>query len=259
MEANSDRAELLAHARSFGAVATAYAEHRPDYAAEAVEWAVAPVRDRVGLRAGLRVLDLAAGTGKLTARLVAAGLDVVAVEPDGDMRAELAARLPAVPALAGAAERIPLPDNTVDAVLVGQAWHWFDVELAVPEIARVLRPRGVLAPMWNVPDDRGRAWVAGFAAVADLPVRSRSEAADRPFAHPLFEPFEVAEFAHRQRRTAESLVATVGTHSDSLVRSPADRAAKLARVLEYLRGVPETADGEFDLPIVTVVQRGRLR
>ncbi|WP_308190984.1 class I SAM-dependent methyltransferase [Pseudonocardia terrae] len=126
-----------ARARSFGPSAEAYAAHRPGYPGPAVDWALGTVRGRV--------LDLAAGIGKLTASLVGRVREVVGVEPDPAMLARLRAELPDVEAHEGAAEQIPLPDASVDAVLVGQAIHWFDPGRAFPEIARVLRPGGVLA------------------------------------------------------------------------------------------------------------------
>jgi ubiquinone/menaquinone biosynthesis C-methylase UbiE len=143
---------------SFGAAAAAYAEHRPDYARAAVRWALerAP---------GPRVLDLGAGTGKLTAVMAALGADAIAVEPDPAMLAELRRALPDVRALPGRAEAIPLPDASVDAVLVGHALHWFDMAIAGPEIARVLVPGGILAGLWNVFDDRFD-WVAGLERVS---------------------------------------------------------------------------------------------
>jgi SAM-dependent methyltransferase len=143
-------------ARSFGAVAAAYAEHRPGYPAAALDWALAPIaasepRERT-------LLDLGAGTGKLTTALLGRGT-VIAVEPDPAMLAELRRRLPDVDAREGSAESIPLPTGSVDTVLVGQAWHWFDTGRALPELARVLRPGGVLAALWNA-DDHGVEWVA---------------------------------------------------------------------------------------------------
>src|SRR5512138_2309603 len=142
---------------SFGTAAVAYAEHRPDYARAAARWAVEPAP-------GPRVLDLGAGTGKLTGTLVALGADVVAVEPDPAMLAELRRALPAVRARPGTAEAIPLPDASVDAVLAGNALHWFDLAVARPEMARVLAPGGILAGLWNVLDDRVE-WVAALATV----------------------------------------------------------------------------------------------
>ena len=139
--------ERLLHGSSFGVGATAYAEHRPDYAQAAVRWALerAP---------GSRALDLGAGTGKLTATLVSLGAEVIAVEPDPAMLTELRRALPTVRALPGSAEAVPLPDASVDAVLAGNAMHGFDMNVAGPEIARVLEPDGILAGLWNVFDNR---------------------------------------------------------------------------------------------------------
>ena len=150
--------ERLLHGSSFGAAAAAYAEHRPDYAQAAVRWALAPAP-------GPRVLDLGAGTGKLTATLVRAGAEVIAVEPDPAMLAELRRALSAVRVLLGSAEAIPLPDASVDAVLADNALHWFDMDVAGPEIARVLVPGGILAGLWNVIDNRVD-WVAGLERVS---------------------------------------------------------------------------------------------
>lgn len=173
-----EKDERLHHSSSFGAAAAAYAEHRPDYAQAAVCWALEPAP-------GPRVLDLGAGTGKLTATLVALGADVVAVEPDPAMLTELRRSLPGVRALPGSAEVMPLPDASVDAVLAGNAMHWFDMAVAGPEIARVLAPGGILAGLWNVMDDRVD-WVAGLARVSgsaaigprDTPTSWRAETAD---------------------------------------------------------------------------------
>jgi SAM-dependent methyltransferase len=245
---------------SFGAAAVAYAEHRPDYARAAVRWALefAP---------GPRVLDLGAGTGKLTATLAALGAEVVAVEPDPAMLAELRGALPGVRALAGGAEAIPLPDASVDAVLAGNAMHWFDMAVAGPEIARVLAPGGILAGLWNVLDDRVE-WVAGLARVSgsaaigprDTPAGWRAETAEthRPgtgvarFGSP-----EQAEFGHGQRRTADSLVATLATRAGMLVMPEQERAATLGRIGAFLASRPETAGGEFTLPMLTCVLRTR--
>jgi SAM-dependent methyltransferase len=150
--------ERLLLGLSFGAAATAYAEHRPDYAQTAVRWALerAP---------GSRVLDLGAGTGKLTATLVSLGAEVIAVEPDPAMLTELRRALPTVRALPGSAEAVPLPDASVDAVLAGNAMHWFVMNVAGPEIARVLEPGGILAGLWNVFDNRVD-WVAGLERIS---------------------------------------------------------------------------------------------
>jgi SAM-dependent methyltransferase len=131
-----------AHRLSFGNVAEHYDRARPTYPADAVAWAVGPD--------ARKVLDLGAGTGKLTRVALNLGLDVVAVEPDPGMRAQLDAATNGLTALAGSAEEIPLADGCVDAVIVGQAYHWFTPEKALPEIARVLKPGGWFAPIWNM-------------------------------------------------------------------------------------------------------------
>ena len=254
----TDTDEWARRGSSFGAVAGAYAEHRPDYPAEAVRWCVAPLGRDV---AALRVLDLGAGTGKLTALLARLGADVTAVEPDESMLTELRSRLPSVRALHGPAEEIPLPDGSVDAVLCGQSMHWFDLARAVPEIARVLTGGGVVGAMWNSDDDRV-TWVAGLRDVAEsaaAPTLSsrRGEAAHfgpEQFGE-LFLPVERAEFKNAQLRTAESLIATMATHSQVLVMPAAERDRLLGQIRGYLASRPETAEGEFELPMVTTTLR----
>jgi SAM-dependent methyltransferase len=254
-----DTDEWARRGSSFGAVAAAYAEHRPDYPADAVRWCVAPTGRAL---AGLRVLDLGAGTGKLTAVLAALGADVTAVEPDQSMLAELRRQVPSARALHGPAEAIPLADGSVDAVLCGQSMHWFDMSRAVPEIARVLVAGGPLGALWNSDDDRVE-WVAGLRDVAKgagSPVVSerRAEAAafgPEQFGADVFTPTERAEFANEQARTADSLLATLGTHSAVLVMDPAERDRLLGQIRDYLASRPETAGGEFELPMVTSALR----
>ena len=253
--------ERLHHGSSFGAAAAAYAQHRPDYAPAAVDWALEPAP-------GPRVLDLGAGTGKLTATLVARGADVVAVEPDPAMLTELRRALPAVRALPGNAEAIPLPDAAVDAVLAGNAMHWFDMDVAGPEVARVLAPDGILAGLWNVFDDRVD-WVAGLERVGgraaigrrDTFSRWRAETAEAHLPKlgsvARFGSPEQAEFPHGQRRTADSLVATLATKAGILVMPEQERRATLGDIRAFLAGRLETARGEFTLPMLTGVLRVR--
>ncbi len=238
-------------ASSFGSQAAAYATERPDYPDAAIRWALEPVRGRTPLR----VLDLAAGTGKLTSGILRHTADVVAVEPDPAMLAELRRVLPGVRAMAGPAERIPLGDASMDAVLVGQALHWFDLEAAMPEMARVLARGGVMAGLWNRDDD-DVPWVDGLKEASGRGVSYTRRTAGQPLEPtPDFPSIEIEEFAHAWRRTAESMTATIGTHSHVLVLGEGERAELLERVLGYLRSRPETASGEFDLPISTVVAR----
>jgi len=258
-----DTDEWRRRGSSFGAVAAEYAEFRPGYPPDAVRWCVAPAGRDPG---SLRMLDLGAGTGKLTAALTALGADVTAVEPDPDMLAELRRRLPAARALTGTAEQIPLPDRSVDAVLCGQSLHWFDLERALPEIARVLVTGGTLSGLWNSDDDRV-GWVDGLQQVAQAAAspplsRRRTELARfgaERFGPQLFHATERADFANVQRLTADALVAQIGTHSHVLVMEPARRTEQLSRIRAYLASRPETAAGEFELPMVTSVIRAVLR
>ena len=251
----TDTDEWARRGSSFGAVAAAYAEHRPDYPVAAVRWCVAPVGRDIGT---LRVLDLGAGTGKLTAMLAGLGADVTAVEPDPAMLAELRRALPSARALSGSAEQIPLPDASVDAVLCGQAMHWFDLSRALPEIARVLVPGGTLGALWNSDDDRV-PWVADLQDAAEGAAspalsRRRTQAVSfgpEQFGAALFTPTESTEFGNAQLVTADTLTEVIGTHSRILVMAPEERARVLAKVRAYLASRPETAKGQFELPMVT--------
>jgi SAM-dependent methyltransferase len=245
-----DQVGLPPYGSSFGAAAAAYAEHRPDYARAAVRWALEPA------------------SGKLTATLLASGVAVVAVEPDPAMLTELVGALPDVRALPGSAESIPLPDASIDAVLAGNALHWFDMSVAGPEIARVLAPGGILAGLWNVLDNRVE-WVAGLervsgsAAVGPRDTLSSWRAATTNLHLPgdgsaaQFGSPEQAEFPHGQRRTADSLVATIATRAGMLVMPEREREATLGRIGAFLASRPETARGEFTLPMLTGVLRVR--
>jgi SAM-dependent methyltransferase len=152
--------EVAARARSFGQVADDYDEARPGYPPDAVAWLLGA--------SPLDVVDLGAGTGKLTGVLLAAGHRVVAVEPLDELRAKLAEALPGVRAVGGRAEAIPLPDASADAVVAAQAFHWFDPEPALAEIARVLAPGGTLGVIWNVRDE-SQGWMRELTRIADGP------------------------------------------------------------------------------------------
>jgi len=254
-----DTDEWARRGSSFGAVAAAYARFRPGYPADAVAWCVAPAgRPAVGLR----VLDLGAGTGKLTALLAGLGADVTAVERDQAMLAELRRSLPSVRAMAGAAEAIPLPDGSVDAVLCAQSIHWFDLSRAVPEIARVLVPGGVLGALWNSDDDRV-PWVAGLRDVArgaGSPVLSERNSdaiafGAEQFGRTLFTPTERADFSNPQPRTIDSLIDDLRTHSAVLILRDDERERRLGEIRVYLESRSETGQGAFELPMVTSALR----
>jgi SAM-dependent methyltransferase len=164
-------------ARGFGAQAEAYDRARPSYPPDAVAWLI----DRLGIGPGRQIVDLAAGTGKMTSLLADSGADLIAVEPVGSMRDRLhdrlRDRLPKVPVLAGVAEALPLADKSVDAVVVAQAFHWFDARQAMAEIARVVRPGGHLGLIWNA-RDRSLEWVDQVWSVMDRVERSAPWRAD---------------------------------------------------------------------------------
>jgi SAM-dependent methyltransferase len=150
-------------AERFASVADAYERGRPEYPPAVVGAIAAELR----LAADARVLDLAAGTGKLTRALLAAGMEVVAVEPQAPLREKLAARVGAERVREGLAEAIPLPDTSVDAVTVADAFHWFEQAAALAEIRRVLRPRGGLAVLTTIPDWRGASWAGEIGKVME--------------------------------------------------------------------------------------------
>ena len=202
--------------------------------------------DELGIAPGRRVLDLAAGTGKLTRLLVATGADVVAVEPDPAMRVALP------DALEGSAEAIPLPDASVDVVTVGQAFHWFDAPAALAEIARVLRPGGGLGLVWNERDE-SVPWVAELGRIFDWPtLRPYPEDPDWPAVldgSGRFTPARHRRFASEQVVDEDVLVDRV--LSTSYVGTwPAERRAEVAReVRELVAGFPAA----IRLPYVTDV------
>jgi SAM-dependent methyltransferase len=234
------------HARSFGSAAERYDRYRPTYAEDAVRWAVG---DRP-----LRVADIGAGTGILSRLLRRLGHEVIAVEPDELMRARLTevSSGVGVVALGGTAEAIPLADGSVDAVVAGQAYHWFDKPRAHPEIARVLRPDGVLAALWNDPDP-GTPWTLRLAEIIDgshgRHIRRRSEFGER------FGATEEAEFRHGMWVTPDELVAMATTRSPYLVASPQGRQDLVDAVRGLATG-PELGGRErFELTFVTRVHR----
>lgn len=149
------------HARSFDEVAEAYERGRPTFPAVIVDHLVTAL----DLRPGRRVVDVAAGTGKLTRDLLASGAEVLAVEPMAGMRQVFAREVPGVPVLDGTAEMLPLPDDHVDAVTVAQAFHWFDPQAAFEEMDRVLRPGGRVALVWNLRDEDDALEAAATAII----------------------------------------------------------------------------------------------
>lgn len=228
--------------RSFDQAAALYAAARPDYPVAALDWLLPPD--------ARRVLDLGAGTGKLTRQLVDRGLDVVAVEPSPQMCAELAAYAPEAVRYEGGAEAIPLPDGDVDAVLVAQAFHWFDQDRALSEIVRVLRPGGPLGLLWNLADDT-EPWVDALAGSTQAIARSSDRGAD-VVVDGRFTDVATAEFSHGQQLDADALRRLVQTHSAYLTRDEEGRADVIRRIDDLVSTHPDLAGREeFVLPYVT--------
>lgn len=242
------RWSAAAQAASFGEAADAYRRGRPGYPESAVEWLV-PRRAR-------RVLDLGAGTGKLTRPLVGAGLKVTAVEPSEQMRGQLADAVPGARVLAGSAESIPLDDGSVDAVVVGQAWHWFDPDRTVPEVARVLTPGGTLALAWNIRDESA-PWVAALGALMH---RHSEQVIDtRPEIGEPFGPAERTEIRWSRPMTRASIRDMVASRSYVITLPEDERELLLADVDDLLLEHPDLRGrDEIILPYVTYCTRTRL-
>jgi SAM-dependent methyltransferase len=232
-------------ALSFGPAADRYDEFRPSYPPAALIWALGTTP--------CRVVDLGAGTGILTRVLLALGHEVVPVEPDAAMRRRLAQATPGSEPLDGSAERIPLPDGAADAVVAGQAYHWFDTGKAHPEIARVLRGGGVFAPVWNVRDE-SVAWVRGLSELlAERPGGASDGRLEGADFGPLFGPVASKTFHHQVPMTADRLVALMSTRSYYLTATPQRQAEIANGIRELVGGMAEP----FALPYQTVIYRAR--
>jgi SAM-dependent methyltransferase len=241
-------AQRRRQASSFGAAAAAYERGRPPYPAEAVDWLLP--------EGASRVLDLGAGTGKLTRQLRDRGLDVTAVEPSEGMREQLARSVPGVSVHAGSAEEIPLPDHSVDAVLVAQAWHWVDRSRAVPEVARVLVPGGRLSLVWNIRDER-EDWVAELGRILHDP--GEHVRPDRGIVGPPFGPVERCDVEWTHQLSRDELIDMAASRSYVITMTDQERATVLGRVAHLADtrlGVAGT--GELVLPYVTECYRAEL-
>ena len=206
---------------AFADVAGAYERGRPGYPERAVRWLVGD--DPVD------VVDLGAGTGKLTRALVALGHRVVAVEPLDEMRAELEAAVAGARAIAGSAEVMPIPDNSADVVASAQAFHWFDHDDALPEIARALRPGGRIALVWNSRDDRD-PWMARLSAIIGNESIQESDVVPVLDASGLFGPVETAVFSFQQVLDRDGLLDLVMSRSYLAKLPPTERQPVLDAV-----------------------------
>ena len=233
-------------AEGFDPGASVYEQSRPSYPAEAVTWMI----DSLGIRPSSRVLDLAAGTGKFTRLLHGR---VVAIEPIEGMRRQFVSAVPGVPVIAGVAEAIPLADESVDAVTVAQAFHWFDTDKSLAEIRRVLRPRGRLGLVWNRRDE-SVPWVARLRDLLEpyegLTPREWRRRWMRPeWTETGFTELEEGEFAYQQELDAEGLCGRVASVSFIAALEESERAQLLGQVRDLVAGFPEP----FVLPYRTAV------
>jgi ubiquinone/menaquinone biosynthesis C-methylase UbiE len=227
-------------ARSFGSVAQAYDRGRPAYPADAVSW-LAGGEAKV-------VLELGAGTGKLTRLLVDQGHAVFATEPDEAMLAVLHERVPEVSAKVATAEEIPANDRSVDVVVVAQAFHWFDHEVALAEIARVLKPGGHVALVWNSRDER-IPWVRRMGDILGRQDLDTSSA--QHLVHSgLFGFMEEATFKHWQEVNRESILDMARSRSSFAVMSDDERERHLAEVRAFYDDYGRGMDG-MQIPYVT--------
>lgn len=237
-------------ATSFGAAAGAYDVGRPTYPADAVAWLFegtdAPIVD---------IVDVGAGTGKLTRALLGEGRRLTAIDPDPEMLAVLAAASPDVVTAVGTAESLPLADDSADLVTLGQAWHWVDPAAGSAEIGRVLRPGGTLGLLWNVRDD-SVPWVAAMSAIMHHSAGERIIHDDAVAVGAPFGPLEERTWSWTRAIDRSALLDMVASRSYVITADATTRERIDAQLAELFDSLPELADGgTVDLPYTTHVFR----
>jgi SAM-dependent methyltransferase len=254
------RPKLHPAVRGFDRRAPTYERGRPGYPAAAVRY----LAQRLGLRPGRVVVDLGSGTGKFTRALAPTGAAIVAVEPMAGMRRVFVRKLPGMLVLPGQAEAIPLPDGFADAVVVAQAFHWFRTGAALREIARVLRPGGGVALVWNVRDE-SVPWVRRLTELLDRYGEAMPRARQRRWRRPFdrsgrFAPLRLHTFRHVQRASPATVVERVWSVSVIAVLPPARQRAVAREVRASLAADPATRGrAVVGLPYRTEVYTSRLR
>ncbi|WP_341975417.1 class I SAM-dependent methyltransferase [Microbacterium sp. LTA6] len=237
-------------ATSFGAEALKYEVGRPDYPFEAVAWMLEPMPD--GSR---RIADVGAGTGKLTRVLAkASDVEIVAIDPDPAMLATLRDAVPGVPTFAGTAEQLPLPDASVDAVVLGQAWHWVDPIVASAEIGRVVRSGGVLGLIWNIRDER-EAWVRRLTEIMhSSPAENMVNGPDGPR---VAEPFGEAESRRWEwnRPMNRMELHHMAFSRSYLITASDEERAQIKQEMDEFFDELGLGDGTIDMPYVTTAFR----
>lgn len=244
-----ERREREAHARSFDRAARVYDASRPDYPADAVAWLTDGVDGPV--------VDLGAGTGKLTHALVARGLEVVAVDPSPQMLEVLGERVPEAEARLGSGESLPLPDAGAGLVVAAQAWHWMDPTVAVPQVARVLRPGGRLGLVWNDRDE-SIEWVRELGELMGSGEAVSGDEED-PAVGPPFGPLERIDVRWVQALTLDGLLDLARSRSYFITKDPEAQAAVIGSLRRLHAEHPDLAGAEtIELPYVTRCYRATL-
>lgn len=236
-------------ATSFGAEASNYEAGRPEYPFDAVAWMLErmPADSR-------RIADVGAGTGKLTRVLVhAPGAEVVAVDPDPAMLAALRQSVPGVPTFQGSAERMPLPDESIDAAVLGQAWHWVEPIAASAELGRVVRGGGVLGLIWNIRDERAE-WVRRLTEIMHSSPAENMVNGPESDGPRIAEPFSQIETQRWEwnRPMTRTQLHQMALSRSYLITAPADERAEITQQMDALfdeLGLDE--DSTIDLPYVT--------
>ncbi|MGE8149946.1 methyltransferase domain-containing protein [Pseudomonas vancouverensis] len=248
-------------AAGYKQVADTYVRGRPDYPPQVAHW----LRDELGLDDDKTVIDLGAGTGKFTARLVDTGAQVIAVEPVPQMLEKLSAAFPGVLAVNGTAMDLPLPDASVDVVVCAQAFHWFAGSEALTEIARVLKPGGKLALVWNLRDTQV-SWVPKLDAIVnalegDTP-RYYTGAWRHAFPHPAFGPLHEQHFSHGHTGSPEDVIFNRVRSTSFIAALPAVMRGKVdAQIRALIAAEPDLRGKEvvtvpYDTATFVAIKRG---
>ncbi|GAA3587696.1 class I SAM-dependent methyltransferase [Klugiella xanthotipulae] len=234
-------------ATSFGTESAAYNRGRPGYPRESVAWLLDG--------SGRTVVDVGAGTGKLSAVIAATGRRVIAVDPDPAMLAALTERYPGIHTALGTGEHLPLPDGSADAITYGQAWHWVGPERASTEAARVLRPGGTLGLIWNIRDERVD-WVRELTALMHSSNAEQMIAHGGPEIAAPFDPPELNTREWTRTMSPDDLLAMVRSRSYVITSDPEEQTRIFAAIRELLSSHPQTAGrSAIELPYVTHAYR----